>query len=203
MLEPIIHGLILSFGLILPIGVQNVFIFNQGVLQPTFLRILPAIITASICDTVLIMVAVYGVSFILLDLVWLMNVLIVLGIIFLFYMGSVTWKAGVAASKDSEKASLSIRKQIVFALSVSMLNPHAMIDTIGVIGPSSLRYDGEEQFIFALTCITVSWVWFFGLGLLGRFSKELDKSGHFLTWLNKISAVFMWLAAILLVLSFL
>lgn len=94
MLEPIIHGLILSFGLILPIGVQNAFIFNQGVLQPTFLRILPAI-------------------------------------------------------------------------------------------------------------ITVSWVWFFGLGLLGRFSKELDKSGLFLTWLNKISAVFMWLAAILLVLSFL
>lgn len=29
-MEPLIHGMILAFGLILPLGVQNVFIFNQG-----------------------------------------------------------------------------------------------------------------------------------------------------------------------------
>ena len=30
MSEAIIHGIILAFGLIIPLGVQNVFVFNQG-----------------------------------------------------------------------------------------------------------------------------------------------------------------------------
>ena len=36
MTEAILHGIILAFGLIVPLGVQNVFVFNQGALQPTF-----------------------------------------------------------------------------------------------------------------------------------------------------------------------
>ena len=34
MSEAIIHGIILAFGLIIPLGVQNVFVFNQGASQP-------------------------------------------------------------------------------------------------------------------------------------------------------------------------
>lgn len=30
MTEAIVHGMILAFGLILPLGVQNIFVFNQG-----------------------------------------------------------------------------------------------------------------------------------------------------------------------------
>ena len=51
---------VLAFGLILPLGVQNVFVFNQGANHPKFIYALPAIITASICDTVLILIAVNG-----------------------------------------------------------------------------------------------------------------------------------------------
>ncbi|MDQ0200221.1 hypothetical protein [Neobacillus ginsengisoli] len=48
MLEAILHGMILAFGLILLLGVQNVFVFNQGASQSDFVRALPVIITASI-----------------------------------------------------------------------------------------------------------------------------------------------------------
>lgn len=33
MLQPIIHGFLLALGLILPLGAQNVFVFNQGANQ--------------------------------------------------------------------------------------------------------------------------------------------------------------------------
>ena len=46
MTEAILHGIILAFGLIIPLGVQNVFVFNQGALQPKFSRALPVVITA-------------------------------------------------------------------------------------------------------------------------------------------------------------
>jgi L-lysine exporter family protein LysE/ArgO len=39
-----IHGFVLALGLILPLGVQNVFIFNQGAVQPRFYKALPAIL---------------------------------------------------------------------------------------------------------------------------------------------------------------
>lgn len=38
----IIHAVVLAFGLILPLGVQNVFIFNQGMSQRSYARALPA-----------------------------------------------------------------------------------------------------------------------------------------------------------------
>lgn len=41
MSEAIIHGIILAFGLIIPLGVQNVFVFNQGASQPNIWRAPP------------------------------------------------------------------------------------------------------------------------------------------------------------------
>ena len=71
MIEAILHGIILAFGLIIPLGVQNVFVFNQGALQPNFSRALPVVITAGICDTILIVAAVSGVSILVLTFAWL------------------------------------------------------------------------------------------------------------------------------------
>ena len=50
MLQPLIHGLLLALGLILPLGAQNVFVFNQGANQKIS-KALPVIITAGLCDT--------------------------------------------------------------------------------------------------------------------------------------------------------
>ncbi len=55
----------------LPVGVQNVFVFNQGARGPSYLKALPVIVTASFCDTILILLAVLGVSFVVLTFAWL------------------------------------------------------------------------------------------------------------------------------------
>ena len=167
MISAIIHGFILAFGLILPLGVQNVFVFNQGATQPKFNRTLPVVITASLCDTLLISVAVLGISVIILGVYWIKAVLLTFGIIFLVYMGYVTWKSKPHTNSSEEKA-LAPKKQIAFAVSVSLLNPHAIMDTIGVIGTSSISYSGIEKLAFTLACIATSWIWFFSLALVGR-----------------------------------
>nr|WP_232049307.1 hypothetical protein [Rickettsia asiatica] len=41
-----------------------------------------------------------------------------------------------------EPQPVSIWKQILFAISVSILNPHAIMDMIIVIGTSALKYNG-------------------------------------------------------------
>lgn len=198
MISAVIHGVILAFGLILPLGVQNVFVFNQGATQPKFNKALPVIITAAICDTILISLAVLGVSVIVFGIYWIKVILLISGILFLIYMGFVTWKSKPNTNAANEKA-LAPKQQIAFAASVSLLNPHAIMDTIGVIGTSSISYAGIEKFAFALACIATSWIWFMALGLAGRQVGRLNSSGRFITILNKLSALIMWGTAIYLI----
>lgn len=200
MLAATIHGFILAFGLILPLGVQNVFIFNQGAIQPSYKKALPVILTASICDSVLITLAVLGISVIILKISWLNTLLLSAGILFLMYMGYVTWKSK-PNSNTIEKASFTPKKQIAFAASVSLLNPHAIMDTIGVIGTSSIAYSSADKIAFTLACIFTSWIWFLSLAYVGRQAGRLGNSTGFLAVLNKVSALIMWGTAIYLALQ--
>ncbi|WP_144499471.1 LysE/ArgO family amino acid transporter [Bacillus sp. FDAARGOS_235] len=195
-MEAILHGIILGFGLILPLGVQNVFVFSQGATQPRLIRALPATITAALCDTFLILIAVFGLSVIVLEFEWLRLSLMTAGILFLLYMGYVIWKSKPTNSETNK--ALQIRQQVIFALSVSLLNPHAILDTIGVIGTSALKYVGMEQVLFTIACITVSWIWFFGLTLAGTVMKKLEGTGSLMNIFNKCSALFIWGTAIYL-----
>lgn len=195
-LEAFLHGMILAFGLILPLGVQNVFVFSQGATQPQLVRALPASITASICDTLLILLAVFGLSVIVLQFEWLRIALMSVGILFLLYMGYSIWRSNPASTDNNE--ALPVKKQILFAVSVSLLNPHAILDTIGVIGTSALKYSGTEQMLFTAACVLISWLWFFGLILAGASLKRLDSSGKLMNIFNKCSAIFIWATALYL-----
>lgn len=195
-MEALLHGMILAFGLILPLGVQNVFVFSQGATQKHLLKAFPASITAALCDTLLILLAVFGLSVIVLQFDWLRIALMSVGIIFLLYMGYAIWQSNPTNLENSE--ALPIKKQILFALSVSLLNPHAILDTIGVIGTSALKYSGSAQIYFTAACIFISWLWFFGLTLAGASFKKLDSSGKLMNVFNKCSAIFIWATAIYL-----
>ncbi|MDR7079390.1 L-lysine exporter family protein LysE/ArgO [Neobacillus niacini] len=195
-MEPLFHGILLAFGLILPLGVQNVFVFNQGATHKKFTNALPAIITAGVCDTILIYLAVAGVSIIVFSFEGLKILLFLVGFFFLAYMGWVMWKNTPEVSTKQEENRFSARRQVTFAASVSLLNPHAIMDTIGVIGTSSLVYTGYEKWVFTLACIVVSWIWFFLLAILGRKIGQIDRNGQFLKRLNQVSAIIIWVMAI-------
>ncbi len=191
MLAALIHGIVLAFGLILPLGAQNVFVFNQGASQPRFKGAIPVIITASLCDTLLILLAVLGVSVIVLSVPILQTVIFSIGLLFLSYMGWSIWNS-TPANLSQKESAIPPKKQIMFAMSVSLLNPHAIIDTIGVIGTSSLSYAGAEKFLFTIACIVVSWIWFLGLAIVGKIVGNFDTEGKILKVLNKVSAMIIW-----------
>lgn len=194
--EPLIHGIILAFGLILPLGVQNVFVFNQGATHKKFTNAIPAVVTAGICDTLLIYMAVAGVSVIVFSFEWLKILLFGVGLFFLAYMGWVIWKDRPEVSTNTGENRFSTRRQITFAASVSLLNPHAILDTIGVIGTSSLTYSGYDKWVFMIGCIVVSWIWFISLAVVGRKIGQFNGTGNFLKRINQISAIIIWIMAI-------
>ncbi|MDF2653335.1 MAG: Lysine exporter protein [Paenibacillus sp.] len=194
MITVILNGFLLAVGLILPLGVQNFFVFNQGATQPRFYKVLTVVITASICDTILIVLAIYGVSLVVLGMHWIEVTLLGFGIIFLFYMGWVTWNSR-PRHENNVMLRLSLKQIIVFTSSVSLLNPHAILDTIGVIGTNSLQYLGIEKAAFALTCVFVSWSWFLGLAFAGRLVGKIDHSDQIIVFMSRVSAIIIWATA--------
>ncbi|CQR58700.1 LysE/ArgO family amino acid transporter [Paenibacillus riograndensis] len=191
MLEAIVHGILLAFGLILPLGVQNIFVFNQGALQPRFRRVVPVVLTAAVCDTLLIAAAVGGISLVLLSVEWVTPIVYGAGILFLCIMGWKIWNAA-PGERDREARVLSLKGQVGYALSVSLLNPHALLDTVGVIGTNSLQYTGAERWAFAAAAAGISWMWFLSLAAAGRVLGRLDSSGRVIRLLNTVSALLIW-----------
>ncbi|MER2034572.1 LysE/ArgO family amino acid transporter [Mammaliicoccus vitulinus] len=191
-----LHGFLLALGLILPLGAQNVFIFNQGANHKRISKTVPVIITAGLCDTLLIVLAILGVSLVLLSLPILQLIVYIIGFIFLIYMAISLWNE---KPKNLEYQSpMSAKKQIGFAMSVSLLNPHAIMDTIGVIGTSASIYDGMDKWIFSISTIAVSWLWFILLAFLGKMIGSVDKTGKWIVYLNKLSSVIIVIVAIII-----
>ncbi len=190
MFTVVMHALLLALGLILPLGVQNVFVFNQGANQRTFKQALPVVVTASVCDTILIVVAVLGVSAVAASFSFFQTLIFGIGLLFLAYMGFVTWKS--EPSKTSVKEGMTVKAQILFAASVSLLNPHALMDIMGVIGTNSLLYSGKEKWVFTLVTISVSWIWFLSLAFAGKAVGKMDSNGKIMIWVNKASACMIW-----------
>ncbi|WP_051587986.1 LysE/ArgO family amino acid transporter [Paenibacillus darwinianus] len=143
------------------------YILSQGAIRKKYIHVVPVSLTASICDTFLILAAVLGVSALVTTLEWLKLILIVGGGIFLFYMGIQSWRASTQPSNDV-LANHTIGKTVAFTVMISVLNPHAILDTVGVIGTSSIQYTGWDKIAFTASSVTVSWIWFFGLALAGR-----------------------------------
>lgn len=215
MAAALIHGLLLAFGLILPLGAQNTFILSQGALHRRWAGALPAVLTAALSDTLLIALAVSGLSLVLLTVPWLQSALQWAGVLFLAYMGWSTWRSaaslaavtgaapGAVAAAGSADEAWPARRQVAFAASVSLLNPHAILDTVAVIGTSALQYDGGARLAFALACIGVSWVWFFGLATAGHLMGVLAAGANLQRGLVRISALIMWGVALQLLRSLL
>lgn len=196
-----LHGLILALGLILPLGVQNLFIIQQGMMQKKLIRALPAVCTAAASDTVLITIAVSGVSLLFVERPLIKMMLCIGGALFLVYMGWKSWHSEENCLENGNAKELTPKEQIMFALSVSLLNPYALLDLFGVIGIGSLQYSGAEKLSYTTATILVSWVWFSFLSIAGHTLRKAPESIFKPIYLQRFAAVFIWCSAGYLVYS--
>jgi L-lysine exporter family protein LysE/ArgO len=198
MLGAFTHGLVLAFALILPFGPQNTFVLNQGVTAPRWTATWPVILTAALSDSCLIAFAVAGVSLVVLALPALKTGLSLLGILFLLYMGYKTWTAPVVSgSEEGKTASWTTARRVRYSLSVSLFNPHAIMDTVVIIGGGAALYaTAADKWAYAGAAMLVSWLWFTGLTLAGRGFRRVAAGPVAQRWVNRASAGLMWAVAV-------
>ena len=181
-----VFGLLFGMATAFPVGVQSFVVLNQG-LVVGYPRVLFGIVTASCCDTLLIILGAAGVSAIL-QAPGSREALIFVGVVFLLVMGVLALRA----SSDDEEVKSLIRPTAMVAQTagVSLLNPHAILETVGVLGAAIAAQAAANRMEFAAGVISASWVWFLMIGL-GASVLQRWLTSPVRLWIQRGSGVLM------------
>jgi L-lysine exporter family protein LysE/ArgO len=201
--------------LILPLGPQNTFVLTQASAVRRLLDATPIALTAALCDTVLITVAVGGVGALVLAVPWFRTVIALGGTLFMLAIAATTWRDSVPrrdprgrrtatdasplpAPMDGPHPAPTVRARIRHTLAVSLLNPHAILDTLAVIGGASVAYDSVPlRIAYGVGACLVSWLWFGGLlGAGHAFRRVLHEGSAQALWGSRLSALLMTVLAL-------
>ena len=193
-------GLALGLGLIVPIGAQNVFVFGQG-LDVGMPRALWAVVAAACCDTLLIVAGAAGAAALIAGVPGLRYVLLVGGAGFLAFLGVRALRTKVADTAPGTAGApvRSVRGVVTRTAMVSLLNPHAIFDTVVVIGAAIAAQPVAGRTPFALGTVTASWLWFLVLAA-GAAALRGVLTDRRRVWFDRASgAVLLVFSAMLLV----
>lgn len=169
---PFIHGFLLCASIIVAFGPQNLFILRQGLRRQ---HVFATALFSTLADLVLIALAVGGLSAIVSTNSYFKLGVTLLGGLFLAYFGGCALlrafrKGSAAPDLSSHKTTASIGATIVAALGFAFLNPAAYLDTVMIIGSSSLSFSNSERIIFGVGAVAASTSWFF---ILSYGAKKL------------------------------
>ena len=174
-----LQGLLLGFSLIIAIGAQNLFVFNQGLIGK---YVMIVCLFCSLSDALLILIGYSGLYLIIENNVILQNFIILIGFLWLLGYGVLKIREGMSFDQESNldiqisHTNRNLYKTILAISGITWLNPHVYLDTVFLIGSISNSVQSEKQFSFLLGAISSSFLFFFFLGYMGFKIGPLIKS---------------------------
>lgn len=187
-----LSGLMLGLALIVPIGPQNIVVLNQG-LAVRFPRSLFAAAFAGLCDSLLIIIGAVGVGALLAELPAFRSVLLAVGAAFLIFLAWASFRRSSTAMPAAADGS-PLPQVALKIVGASLLNPHAILDTVVVIGATIAAQRNDARLLFATGTLSASWLWFvfvvLAAGALRRFLTPNSRA-----WLDRVSGAILLLFA--------
>lgn len=153
-------GMLLGFSMIMALGPQNIFLIRQGALKKY------ALLSAVICflsDALLMASSVTGLHQVLEKKPYYVQWLVYFGTFFLLFYGIKSLKNAfnttVRVQVQNDKQAHSKAQIIALALGFSLLNPHAIIDALVLIGGGSAQFP-DQSGVFLFGVLSSSLIWF-------------------------------------------
>jgi L-lysine exporter family protein LysE/ArgO len=196
--NPVLEGFFLGISLIAAIGAQNLFVLRQAIIgRHVFLTAA----TSSMCDFLLIILGTLGAGSIIAEIAWLRMSATLAGVLFLSYYALKSFRnvlqgTSVELLATPNGTTSHARNVFVGALTFSLLNPHAILDTVVLIGGLSGQYlNLSERLLFALGAGTASFVWFFSLAYGANVMNHLFRKRSFAIGLDIfVGCIMLWIA---------
>ncbi|HSC79149.1 MAG TPA: LysE/ArgO family amino acid transporter, partial [Chitinolyticbacter sp.] len=149
--------------LIMAIGAQNAFVLRQGIArQQVFLTAL----TCSLCDLVLMSAGVAGMGALLARYPDLQFWMALGGALFVLGYGALAAKKAIhpdTLALNSQQGIARPGAVILAGLGFSVLNPHAILDTVVLVGGIGAQQSAAARPWFLLGAVGYAFVWFFSL----------------------------------------
>jgi L-lysine exporter family protein LysE/ArgO len=191
---PLIEGFLLGAGLIVGIGPQNTIVLRNGLRRQ---HLLMMVLLCTLIDGVLITLGTLGMGSLLTDQTLIQVLTCAAAAVLLIYGARSLGAAFSPNLAAQQEASLPTRRQVILALlGVSLLNPSVYMDTLVLIGGSSIRYADDLRMWFAVGAILASLVWFWGLSYGSAMLAPLVKQPKFMRWLDGLSGGILLLMAL-------
>jgi len=179
------HGAALCASLIVTIGAQNAFVLRQGIMRSHIGKI---VLLCTLSDFILIGAGVGGASVLMERFPRFVHAMLYVGLAYLVWFGVSALRRAVkpghavldasAAGHANAGANVAPPAQrtlpiVLMTLAFTWLNPHVYLDTFLLIGTAGAREPEGARLAFALGAMTVSAVWFVGLGYGARMLAPL------------------------------
>ena len=189
-MDLLLLGFFTGLSLILAIGVQNIFVIEQGLKkQHVFLVCL----VCSVSDLILIFVGIflfhYFVQYFNSTIELIFNILLIAFLIHFIYSKIKIFNTKVSLQNDQN----NISKYDIFlkTLGFTYLNPHVYSDTVFILGNFSKNFLLSEKIIFGIGASIASFLFFFLLGYLSKFLSKYAESKKVWNIINLFIIIFM------------
>ena len=186
----LILGFFTGISLILAIGVQNIFVIQQG-LKKNYIFLVCLFCTIS--DFLLIFFCIflfhYFDNFFSSKIELLLNLLLLVFLIhFIFEKIKIT-KHSLKINKSNKQYSFF---QVIYkTIGFTYFNPHVYSDTVFFLGNFSKDFLINQKILFGIGASISSLIFFFSLGYLSKFLSNYLKSTKVWKMINFIIIIFM------------
>ena len=195
------NGFLLTLGLIMAIGAQNAHVLRQGLRGE---HVLLTVCVSALCDMLLITLGIAGLGSLFVASPDLMAAARYGGAAFLLWYGARALRSALRGGRVmgfAEHARMSRGQALLAAAGFSLLNPHAYLDTVVLLGSVGSQQAEDLRPLFAAGAITASVVWFVALGYGARLLVPLFARPIAWRVLDALVALMLWAIAASLLLA--
>ena len=174
-MEFLFLGFFTGLSLILALGAQNVFVIEQG-LKKQYVFIVCLI--CSISDLILIFLGIFLFEYFndvfTKQIELLFNILL---FIFLIYFISTKIRSNYSnVNFEIKTETYKLKNVFLKTLAFTYLNPHVYSDTVFFLGNLSKNFELADKYFFGVGASISSFLFFFILGYLSKFSSNYLKN---------------------------
>lgn len=200
LLQVILQGMLIGFAYSAPIGMQNLYIFNNALSN----RLSKAFFYASVIwlvDAVFSLIAFLGVGTLIMQNDFIKLAVMLIGGLIVSYLGGTIIRTANAVQLNTIEQATTLGKVFVTALVLSFGNPQALIDGSLMLGALRGTLADREVMPFYGGVILATAIWFTGITLAFNILRD-RLSKRFLVWINLISGFIVLLYGLHLILEF-
>lgn len=194
-----LQGLLIGLAFVAPIGMQNIYVFNNG-LSYKMSRALLYTFFVWFFDVLFCFAAFYGIGAIISKNHLVKVIVMILGGVLTVYIGYGIIRSANQRALTSDDNRISVRQAIMSAIVVSWANPQALIDGTMMLGASRGTLTTAESIFFIIGVITSSFIWDMGMTSAFNILRHRMPS-KLLVGINLVSGIIVLCYGIFLIIN--